>query len=202
MHSHKGTFFITSICIVILWHVACKTPFSTREPEPPISGQSSWIQPTSPSYVMINLRKAIAEKNNNNYLRCLADTNLVQQSFRYFPEPSVAAANPGLFINWDKEAERNYLNQMTAYLPGDSASSVVFTLISENTFQDSVILVQDYALIVAHKQQAAGCPKAMQGQAEFRLARSVDDLWYVYRWTDYATGDLSTWSLLRAFFGK
>lgn len=202
MHWRKDVVSISIIWLSIMMHVSCKTPFSTRDPEPPISGQSSWVQPTSPNYVMINLRNAIAEKNINNYLRCLADTSLVQSSFLFVPDPAVLAANPGLFTRWDKEKERNYLNQMMAFLPKDSTCSVLFTLKSENTFQDSVILVQNYDLSVAHKQQASGCPKFMRGQAEFRLVRAAEDLWYIYRWTDYATGDESTWSALRAFFGK
>jgi len=187
--------------LLLIAFLSCKTPFSTREPEPPVTGQSSWIQPTSPSYVMVNLRKAVGEKNINNYLRCLADTSLVRRTFRFIAEPSVAAANPGLFNAWSKENEQNYLNQLMVFLPKDSLSSIEFNLLSENTFQDSVILVQDYTLTVAHKQQAA-CPKKLAGQAEFRLARSTDDLWYIYRWTDYATGDQPTHSVLRAFFGK
>jgi hypothetical protein len=181
--------------------LSCKTPFSTREPEPPVTGQSSWIQPTSPSYVMVNLRKAVAEKNINNYLRCLADTGLVRRTFRFVAEPSVSAANPGLFNAWGKENEQNYLNQLMVFLPKDSLSSIQFNLRSENTFQDSVILVQDYVLTLAHKQQAA-CPKILAGQAEFRLARSMDDLWYIYRWTDYSTGGQPTHSVLRVFYGK
>lgn len=198
----KAWYFRFIIVGMIVLQSACKTPFSTRDPEQPITGQSSWIQPTSPNYVMTNLRKAIAEKNANNYLRCLADTSTAPRSFIYFPDAAVNAAHPGVFNNWDNESERNYINQLLVFLATDCTSTVVFDLKSENAFQDSVILVQDYILTVAHKQQNEGCPKSMQGQAEFRLVRSMEDLWYIHRWTDYATGDNPTWSTLRAFFGK
>jgi len=179
----------------------CKTPFSTREPEEPITSQSTWVQPTSPALVMVNLRTAVAERNSLNYLRCLADTGLVPVSFAYQPESAVGAANPGLFLRWDKESERNFLNQLFAFLPSDSVSSLSMTLIRESTFQDSVILVQEYVLTVAHRRQQEA-PKQMRGQAEFRLVRSSEELWYIRGWADYATGSHPTWSALRAYFGK
>lgn len=179
----------------------CKTPFSTREPEKPVTSQSTWVQPTSPSLVMINLRTAVAERNIQNYLRCLADTSLVRASFIYQPEPAVGAANPGLFARWGKESERNYLNQLLAYLPADSVSSLSLNLIRENTYQDSVVLVEEYILTVGHRHQGEA-PKRMQGQAEFRLVRSSEELWYIRRWADYATASYPTWSALRAWYGK
>ncbi|HNW58157.1 MAG TPA: hypothetical protein PKI62_00605 [bacterium] len=181
--------------------VGCKTPFSTREPETPITTQSTWVQPTSPSLVMINLRTAIAERNSQNYLRCLADSAQVRAAFSYVPESAVGAANPGLFSRWGKESERNYLNQLLAYVPADSVSSLTLNLIQENTFQDSVVLVEEYVLTVAHRHQDEA-PRRMQGQAEFRLVRSSEELWYIRSWADHATGDHPTWSALRAYYGK
>jgi hypothetical protein len=179
----------------------CKTPFSTREPEKPITSQSNWVQPTSPALVMINLRTAISERNSQNYLRCLADTSLVSASFSYAPESAVGAANPGLFLHWGKESERNYLNQLLAFLPADSISSLALSLIRENTYQDSVVLVEEYILTIAHRHQDEA-PRQMRGQAEFRLVRSNEELWYIRSWVDYATEDYPTWSALRAYYGK
>lgn len=189
------------LCMVMLLAAGCKTPFSTREPEAPVTSQSTWVQPTSPALVMVNLRTAIAERNSQNYLRCLADTNLAPVSFSYFPESAVGAANPGLFLDWGKESERNYLNQLLAFLPADSVCSLSMSLIRENTFQDSVVLVQEYVLTLAHRRQEEA-PRRMHGQAEFRLVRSSEELWYIHRWADYATDDNPTWSALRAYFGK
>jgi len=180
----------------------CESPFATRDPEKPISKQSSWIQPTSPNYVMANLRNAISEKNISNYLRCLADTSNSPKSFRFFADPSVVNKNPGLFDKWNKENELIYLNQLMLYLPKDSTS--LFTIISsrEDTYQDSVILIQEYNLKVHFKCEDQDCPRDMAGQAEFRLVRTPEDLWYIHRWRDIATGDKSTWSSLKAKFGK
>ena len=180
----------------------CENPFATRQPEPPVTSQSNWIQPTSPNYVLINLKNAMQEKNKSNYLRCLADTSVSSKQFLFTPDPAVAVTNPGLFTRWGKDDEANYLNQLYSYLPKDSLLTVSFDRLKETTFQDSVILLQNYNLAMQDICQDDICMKAMQGQAEFRLVRTADDLWYIYRWSDVSTSDSLTWSDLKARFGK
>lgn len=182
--------------------MACENPFATREPEPPKTSQSNWIQPTSPGYVLINLKNAISEKNKSNYLRCLADTGVSTHQFKFFADPAVLNANPGLFDRWGKEEEANYLNQLYSVLPKDSTIAVSFNRLKETTFQDSVILQQTYTLLFHEKCQPDMCMRNMEGQAEFRLLRTEDDLWYIYRWSDFSTSDSLTWSDLKARFGK
>ena len=100
--------------LLVFFH--CENPFATRTAEPPRKSQSNWIQPTSPAYVIINLKNAMQEKNKSNYLRCLADTSVSIKDFLFFPEPAVANANPGVFDRWSKDAESNYINQLYSYL--------------------------------------------------------------------------------------
>jgi len=189
------------IAIFFVLHIGCDNPFSTRTPEEPVSNQSSWIQPTSPNYVLANLRNAIAEKNITNYMRCLADTSNSILNFRFEAEPAVANANPGLFNFWNKDQEFNFLNQLFAFLPDDSTSAVSFQQVKENTFQDSVFLLQDYSLVIKYKCEQ-DCIHEMKGQVEFRLMRNNEDLWSIYKWNDYSTGDDLSWSALKARFGK
>lgn len=190
------------LLFICLFFWSCENPFATRNPEPPVTNQSQWIQPTSPIYVIINLQNAIAERNIANYLQCLADTSVASKQYSFYPEPAVANANPGLFARWSKQQESNYLQQLNAFLPKDSTASVTFERLNETSLQDSVILLQNYKLKVHYKCPAGDCPRDMQGQAEFRLVRSADDFWYIYRWSDFATGDEPTWSELKAKFGK
>ena len=194
--------FAKLLLMVFLVNSGCENPFATREPEAPVKIQSSWIQPTSPSYVMINLKNAISEKNTTNYLRCLSDTSSAVKSFAFIPEPAVANANPGLFTRWGKDAESNYLNQLSTYLPKDSTASVDFERLKETIFQDSVVLLQSYQLKVEYKCDESSCPRVWRGQAEFRLIRTEEDIWYIYKWSDYSTGDDLSWSSLKAAFGK
>lgn len=189
-------------CWLLLPVLACQSPFATRDPEPPDTQQSTWIQPTSASYVLINLRNAIAEKNIQNYLRCLADTSHVKQRFLYLPEPAVQAANPGLFRSWGYEEERNYLNQLFLVLPKDSTSQLTLTSLRENASQDSVIFLHEYQLTLRHQRQSQYGLAVSRGQVEFRLIRSAENSWYIHRWTDYAVSGSVTWSAVRAAFGK
>ena len=182
--------------------LACTNPFATRNPEPPQGNQSNWIQPSSPEYVLVNLRSALKEKNITNYMRCLADTSNSFKTFHYEPEPSVANNNPAsLFANWDKTAEFNFLNQWLAFVPQDSSLELSLTTLKENTFQDSVVLLQEYQLDTYYQCNDDSCFYHMQGQAEFYFLRTSEDLWYIYKWRDMATGSNPTWSHLRAKFG-
>jgi len=187
------------ICVLFL---TCQSPFATRDPEPPKNQQSTWIQPSSAAYVLINLRNAVAEKNTQNYLRCLADTQKVAKRFLYIPEPTVHAANPGVFRQWGYEEERIYLNQLLLYLPPDSVSKLVLTPLKESVYQDSVILMQEYELTLQHQRQGQVGLRVTAGQIEFRLIRSLENEWYIHRWTDFATASKPTWSAVRAEFGK
>lgn len=201
-HFKITTTFTHFIIIFFILIVGCENPFATRKPEEPITSQSTWIQPTSPGYVMVNLTNAIGEKNITNYIRCLADTSGSNKNFNFVAEPSVALKNPGLFNRWQKEEELNYLNQLMIYLPADSTSKLVLTSLRENAFQDSVILIKEYTLNLGLKCEDKSCPRSLQGQVEFHLSKSDEDLWFIHSWVDFATGDKFTWSDLRAYFGK
>lgn len=191
------------ILVFVFSVLSCDNPFATREPEPPSTIQSNWIQPTSPKYVLINLQNAIEEKNKSNYLRCLADTSVSSKDFRFVPEQAVMAANPGVFSRWNKDAEANYINQLYSTLLKDSLITVKFTTFQENPApQDSAITIQNYSLTMHDQCDEENCLRVYQGRAEFRLIRTEDDFWYIYRWDDTATSDSLTWSDHKARFGK
>ena len=184
------------LCAIIY----CTSIFDTREPETPVTNQSSWIQPTSPNSVMINLRNAIAEKNITNYLRCLADTSLSEKFFIFIPEPAVANANPGLFDRWSKDKEEAYFYQMLLFLPTDSTSKLSLELLREDAPGDSVILLHKYELTIHQKCQDenSSCPRSMEGQVEFRLVRTDEDFWYIYQWKDFSISNTPAWSDLKS----
>ena len=202
-NKHKITGpYILLILIGMICNMGCTFPFATREPEEPQNKQSSWIQPTTPSYVIANLVNSIREKNITNYLRCLADTSETGFLFRFIADPAVANNSPGLFTNWRKDHETNYMNQLLLFLPDDSLSQLSFTLKSEINFVDSVALVQEYELEIHHKCNAPDCPTFMKGQSELRLVRNQSDLWFIYQWRDDTIDQNPSWSQLKAYFGK
>lgn len=195
------TLKIRQLLFGIVFIMACDNPFATRSPEPPKGGQSSWIQPSSPEYVMVNLRSAIKEKNVTNYMRCLADTSNSDRVFHFIADPAVANANPALFADWDRTDEFNFVNQFLGFVPQDSSLNVTFNKLQENTFQDSVVLLEDYVLDAFYQCNDDSCFYHMQGQSEFYLTRTQEDLWFIYKWRDVSTGPNPTWSHLRAKFG-
>ncbi|MDZ7369578.1 MAG: hypothetical protein ONB12_00230 [candidate division KSB1 bacterium] len=201
MHNPKVHRQLTVLWIV-LGMAGCDNPFATREPEPPKQTQSNWIQPVSPTYVLINLRNAVSEKNRSNYLRCLSDSSTAKRSFSFIADPAVANVYPALFSRWGKEEEANYLNQLFSYVPKDSTAKLSFERLNETVYQDSVVLLQNYELTVHYKCSEPNCPHVFRGQAEFHFIRSEDQIWYITKWIDYSTGDLPTWSLLKARFGQ
>ena len=195
--------FCLSIILLLSFLIQCECPFETREAEEPTERQSSWIQPTSVRDVMSNLKKAVEEKNSTNYLRCLVDSSREGIAFRFIPDPTVAMANPGVFNRWNREREKNYFEQLLRYLPSDSSSQLLLTDYWENPLgQDSIRVRQNYRLVLHHKYDPEACPRISAGQANFTMVRSSEDLWYIYRWTDTATGEISPWSAVKASFGR
>jgi hypothetical protein len=200
MHRAVIDIFVLSFFI---FTIACDNPFATREPEPPSTIQSNWIQPTSTTIVLANLSNAIEEKNKSNYLRCFADTSVSSKDYVFVPDPAVLAANPGVFSQWNKEAEANYVNQLYSYLPKDSLITVKFTRETDDIdMQDSIIVRKNYTVKMHDRCDADNCIETIIGLAEFRMIRTQDDLWYIYRWRDESVSDSLTWSDHKARFGK
>ena len=97
---------------------------STRDPEPPSTGGSSFIPATSPELVTSNLRGAIAEKNVENYMRCLVDTLSSQRSFQFVPTGSALGRYPSAFAQWTLQSERTWLSSLLALTPQNAATAL------------------------------------------------------------------------------
>lgn len=181
--------------------LACDNPFQTRSPEPPSQIHGRFIAPLTPEVVLVNLRNAIIEQNLVNYVRSLADPAR-GGSFIYEAEPAVANAQGELFANWNLDNEKRYFSQLAAVLPPDSARSLVLISQTATNLGDSAIFVENYQLTVRHTQQAGGIPSRYAGQARLSLRRDRLGEWAIYRWADFSTGDVPTWSVLKANFGQ
>ncbi|MDZ7337896.1 MAG: hypothetical protein ONB30_05100 [candidate division KSB1 bacterium] len=181
----------------------CKNPFATREAEPPIGGRTPWIPPSSPTLVLANLRNAIAGKSVDNYLRCLSGGTPDRPSFTFIPDQGVASLNPGFFDRWGIAHEENYLRQLFAVVPDDSLHKLELELVSENSFPDSAVIVQNYVLTAHHTLRDPSYPRQARGQAEFRLFLDQQNgYWYIWRWHDTGTAQAPSWSTFKAVFGK
>ena len=125
--SHFGAKSLTGLLILLLI-IGCRNPFATRDPEDPEQRRSSWIPPTVPKIVMDNLKNAINERNENNYLKCLAkDTTVVGQVFHFEADRTTILKNPSM-LNWNFQSESDYIHLLFSRVPRDSLILLDFKL--------------------------------------------------------------------------
>lgn len=174
---------------------------ATRTPEDPTGSRSSFQPPTSPSIVLDNLRNAVAEKNAENFVLCLADVD-TRSRFAYVFEPSaeVRARYGSLFERWTIQAERQAFLSLIARLPQEQAPNLAFTSLSTVfSSPDSTVYVTDYVLNAAH--DIASVPTTLTGTLVFTITPELAGSWSISSWRDAKrTSDTveQTWSLLKA----
>ncbi len=187
--------------IILLSIPACEM-FTTRDPEPPSTGKSSFVPPTEPNIVIENFKNSLLEKNADNYIACFADSTKQSKSgFYFYPSGSAIASFPSVFEYWALDSERRYFNSMIRYLTGEL--SIVLSLSNgkmDYVSPDSTLYVADYILQVPHN--LTDLPKEYRGYLQFTLAKQRDGLWNISRWFDNNPKMIdtanATWSLLKA----
>ena len=175
--------------------------FETRQPQPPQQGQSNFIPPTSPDIVVQNLKNAISEKSVENYLSCLSDPTFGGRTFSYVPPSDVYRQYQSIFVNWDKNSESAYFNNLI--VESSATSSPALTLSSESLtgpYGDSAIYSANYTLLWPNK--VPGDPQSVQGNLQFFLGVDNSQNWAIYRWIDSRVGDSLTWSDMKARFSQ
>ena len=180
----------------------CKNPFATREAEPPSTNQSSWQLPTDPLIVLENMKSAFREKNVENYMRCLVDSN---ELFKFWPDAYDASNNPGIFERWALSFEQSYINLVFTSIPDDSTSNLNFTgNINRDDFPDSIQLRTDYTMDL-HHILSESYPRQGKGNVDFWFIRR-NGYWVIKRWEDHetkvdsASTRLPSWSTIKANF--
>lgn len=192
---------ITMFLIVILI-IMCENPFATREAEPPDTNQSSWRFPADPAIVLSNLESSFREKNAENYMVSLVDSNYL---FRFTPDEYEASNSAGIFEHWSLAFEQNYINKIFTSIPDDSIISLNFSLDYQRIdFADSVLIRSDYT-IELHHILSDSYPGKAKGQADFWFNQR-NGYWVINRWEDHETIVDSTavrfpsWSSVKASF--
>ncbi len=189
------------ICLAMVLSWACANPFSTRSPEPPDRTTSTFVNPSSPEIVFINLANSIQERNIENYVRSFVDSARSVRRFVFVADQGVASTRPGTFLDWGLESERTYLGHMFQATPRDSLISVKFSEQNRNDTSTTSEVTQNYTLIIAHSQNSQGLGRVIRGQASFLLERDESGDWAIYRWEDFKLdSNEQSWSDLKAFF--
>lgn len=193
------------ICILLFLitglFIRCESPFAMRNPEPPSTVRSTWVQPFSPELVFTNLNNAISEKNVDNYVRCLVDTTSSERHFVFTPEPEVMTTFSRIFLYWNRSAEKTVMQQLFSAIPDDSTCYVKFTEdATDIVAADSAVFQRIYHLEVHHTE--SGFPAVYDGYSEFWLAPDQTGEWAIYRWIDHRLNENPSWSSLKAALGS
>ncbi|RMH62854.1 MAG: hypothetical protein D6677_08815 [Calditrichaeota bacterium] len=206
MRNFKRNIIISLSGIYLL---ACTNPFTTRENqvEKPGSGSDSgiYLEPTQPENILINLSRAIEQKNISKYMENFADpARGAEISFRFVGD---AAFQDQLIGRWNLTDEETWFRNLV--LPEDKPSPVirfsypdslpVFQPINSLAFEDSVETnLFRYRFTVETTDSVA----QYEGFARMRLFRSQQsarEAWLIYYWQDIALQDQAqnSWTALK-----
>ncbi len=188
--------FYTLLLFILLYH-GCTNPFSTRGVEDPdVNNQAdTYSSPTDAITVLENLKYALEEKNQFNYISCLVDTSLGgTYPFIFIPDRTIQWQK---LIDWQLVDERNYINKVFK-----ESSIVQFKYLTEpdpQFVQNSIDLAETrfflYELkLVTDKEYT------FTGKARMKLVKNEVSLWSIYYWED-ARDDAenpNTWSQLKS----
>lgn len=174
---------------------------ATRTPADPVGNRGTFTPPTSPQIVLENWRNAIAEKNTENYMLCLAEPSTRSTyDFQFEASAEARARFQALFDGWDISRERQSFLSMISRLATEERP--VLSLINTDvnfSSPDSTVYVTDYELIVDH--DISSIPTTLRGTMVLSVTPERSGQWSISRWTDAKqTTDSteSTWSLLKA----
>lgn len=171
--------------------------FDTRTPQDPVNIRSTFVPPTTPDLLVTNLKYSILEKNSDNYIRCISPL-----AFSYIPDSKSQLIYGTIFQNWDKNSEKNYLNNLISQTSANSTTTLFLDNPNITTISpDSVIYKADYIIVFQHNR--ANVPKSALGNVTLTLKADENNLFYINKWEDFRRHDTDfTWSEFKANFSN
>jgi hypothetical protein len=167
--------------------------FETRPVEPPSSSSSDWVSPTDYNILLDNLKRAMAEGNVQNYLRCFD-----QDVFLYEAAASLFNNNESVWQNWSLLDEQAYLENMLADLGVSGNSLSILEADLQDVSADSLRYVGEYSLRINHEDSTL--TTLFKGQLQFLIRLNSFNEWEIEKWADIETHPDSSWSLLKLRF--
>ncbi|MBI3789126.1 MAG: hypothetical protein HY276_12830 [Ignavibacteriales bacterium] len=176
--------------------------FETRDPESPSQTNSNYIPPTEPSLVFTNMVNAFRDLNSLNYLKSFADSSTAGRSFGFEPTPQAKLRYGGVFLNWSKQTEQQYFENMKSKIASGTSASLTFDALTAQSLQsDSAQYEATYRLTVPHT--VTGVSTQAKGKAQYFLIADRSRNWVIWRWVDLSTSTNDfTWSDLKGAFGQ
>ena len=195
---------IAFLLIIITFFTGCNL-FSTRTPEEPDTGRSSFLPPTSVDIVVLNFINAIKEKETENYVSCFSDTaQSADYNYIFIPTSEANARYEAIFKYWDINSERRAFNSMVSNMLAESYPEFILKNAQYDVLlPDSAVYIAEYYLTIGHN--LATIPRAFSGTLQFTLKPTANGMWSIQRWIDNKidSDSLTTsWSILKANFAN
>lgn len=192
------------IILIFLCTLAGCDIFSTRNPEQPDLGKSSFIPPTEPSIVILNLETAFREKNIDSYMNCLySDSENENNEFKFHASIDAQTQFPSTFTNWGSYEERRFLSSFFSDFSDDLYPSISW--INKQPIQetaDSAVYTSDYYLLAPGNDNSI--PKEYAGRLQITMKHRNNGLYYISRWIDINVQTIdsvkNTFSILKGFY--
>ncbi|MBN1619740.1 hypothetical protein JW890_03365 [candidate division WOR-3 bacterium] len=170
-----GSKFLPSI--LVLTTVFSCTLFSPREAEPP-AGSDFWIEPFSPGIAVANFSKSVEKKSSANYARCL------DGDFFFAPYYPDTFGSAGLFENWGKQKEKEYIEIVFS---GTPSPLLILTPVQRDSTDSLAQFYYNYEFY-------ADSPAS--GLLLITLVPDISGVWFIKNIDDLG-GDEPTWTFRR-----
>lgn len=178
--------------------------FSTRTPEKPDVGNTSFLPPTEPAIVIVNLETALKEKNIENYMNCFHSfTDSQRLNFQFIASAEATTQFPSIFSDWGIGEERRSFNSIVAAL--EEGRYPQLNWLNRRPIQetaDSAIFTSDYYLNAPNSDN--NIPDEYVGRLQITMTFRDNGLWYISRWLDFNSQVIdtlkNTWSVLKGYY--
>ncbi len=188
------------LILILIAIAALLNSCALRDDETPTISRNTFVPPTSPDLVMVNLQFSVIEKDVNNYMSCFVDSNYSTRSYSYVPDVISQIQYP-IFQNWKLSNEKTYFTSLLSLMNESSTSNVFFSNPVLNTLSDTAVYDADYLLRADH--QKTNVAKTLKGKIRLILSADSRNLWSIHKWIDFQSMNSdTTWSVLKANFSN
>ncbi len=182
------------LALLLLLILGCTNPFSSRESEPPIGDNGTFIQPVTPQIVLFNLENTYKEFIVTNYMMCL-DSNFF---FKYdFVVRQIDERDSGWYYSEEMRLIESSFNSLLA----DSAELLSLSLSplidqQDQAFDTTAILYRSYTLThIDNFTDSSADTTIYLGTSIFTMSENEQGLWSIIRWEDqHQNTNIPSWA--------
>jgi hypothetical protein len=162
--------------------LSCTSPFSARESEPPTESLGTFITPTQPEIVLLNIETSYNEQIITNYDASL-DSSFF---FRYDYLQSGGDSDTG----WSRMDDIGMTDKLFSFFRSGSSSLAMSLTMREFDQPDydgdtMATLYREYELVkITGVDTAEPDTVVYRGTAEFQIVETGVNLWALRKWTD------------------